>query len=389
MLNNLTFHEVANIFPMMGDDEFAALKSDIAENGLREPIWTWNGQIIDGRNRYRACQELNITPSTREWDGQGNPVSFVVSLNLKRRHLNETQRATVAAKLANMTRGGDKPSKQDKNFDSANLQNRNITQPEAAKLLNVSTRLVNTVKEIEREAPQLVEKLAQGAMTANEAMREIKQERKRAMLESLPDAPTANGFTLDSITVCDIANIDMPAESVDMIFTDPPYHDEYLDCYSKLAGLAEKVLKPGAYCMTYVGKMFLPEILDVMRAAGLEYVWTMSVYHAYSNAKISKHNILENWRPILVFKKSGKSAVREWVQDTEWSSRNKEFHDWQQDVESPRKYIAAYTLPNDIVLDPFVGGGTTPTICKELKRHYVCFDVNPDAVKISTKRVNG
>jgi hypothetical protein len=92
-------HEVARIFPPMSDPEFNDLKSDIAKNGLREPLWMYQGKVIDGRNRLSACTELGITPATREWNGEGTLLDFVVSLNLHRRHLNETQRAMVAARL--------------------------------------------------------------------------------------------------------------------------------------------------------------------------------------------------------------------------------------------------------------------------------------------------
>ena len=65
-------HEVCAIFPMMNPDEFAGLKADIKTNGQREPVWTHQGKIIDGRNRLKACQELGITPRYREWDGNGS-----------------------------------------------------------------------------------------------------------------------------------------------------------------------------------------------------------------------------------------------------------------------------------------------------------------------------
>lgn len=115
--------------------EFDALKADIAEHGLREPIWLHpDGSIIDGRNRHRACVELGITPDFEAWNGNGSLVAFVVSLNLHRRHLTESQRAMVAAKLANMPHGGA--------FRSANLQIEKTSQAQAADLLQVSPRSI-------------------------------------------------------------------------------------------------------------------------------------------------------------------------------------------------------------------------------------------------------
>ena len=80
------FHEVTTIFPPMEESEYMSLVADIQEHGLREPIWTYQGKIIDGRHRSRACQQLGIEPTYREWDGNGSLVAFVVSLNFERRH---------------------------------------------------------------------------------------------------------------------------------------------------------------------------------------------------------------------------------------------------------------------------------------------------------------
>ena len=94
------FHPVADIFPLMVGVEFEALKADIAANGLLEAIWRHpDGRILDGRNRYRACLALGIEPEYRIYSGSLDTaalVSFVVSLNLQRRHLDSGQRAFVA-----------------------------------------------------------------------------------------------------------------------------------------------------------------------------------------------------------------------------------------------------------------------------------------------------
>ena len=92
------------MFPLMSGGEFVALKVDIKTHGLREPIWMYQGAILDGRNRFRACQDVGVDARFQEYAGD-DPVAFVVSLNLKRRHLTESQRAMIAAELANMQKG--------------------------------------------------------------------------------------------------------------------------------------------------------------------------------------------------------------------------------------------------------------------------------------------
>jgi len=114
-------HEYANLFPMMSEAELQTLIDDMKANGYdtSSPIITYQGTILDGRNRYRAAAEASVIPSTIEYNGD-DPLAFVLRHNLHRRHLNETQRAGVAAKIANMERGGSGSNQFSK---SPNLEN--------------------------------------------------------------------------------------------------------------------------------------------------------------------------------------------------------------------------------------------------------------------------
>jgi ParB-like chromosome segregation protein Spo0J len=89
------FHHLANIFPLLKGAAFNDLVADIKTHGLREPICLYDGQILDGRNRYRACLKARIEPRFTTHKGK-DPLAFVVSLNLKRRHLNASQLSFVA-----------------------------------------------------------------------------------------------------------------------------------------------------------------------------------------------------------------------------------------------------------------------------------------------------
>jgi len=94
----MQFHEIANIFPIMNEQEFVELKADIQEQGLLEPIVTYEGKILDGRNRFMACNELGIEPEFVPYTGN-TPLHYVVSKNLKRRHLTAGQKAFVGAEI--------------------------------------------------------------------------------------------------------------------------------------------------------------------------------------------------------------------------------------------------------------------------------------------------
>jgi hypothetical protein len=98
------FHPLAKVFPLIEGAEFDELVADVKANGLNEVITTYEGMILDGRNRYRACIAAGIEPVTSPYIGN-DPVGYVISSNLRRRHLNESQRALVAARLATLKDG--------------------------------------------------------------------------------------------------------------------------------------------------------------------------------------------------------------------------------------------------------------------------------------------
>jgi ParB-like nuclease family protein len=101
--NNLSFHPLADIFPLMEGAEFDELVADIKANGLREPITAYENKVLDGRNRYRACLAAGIQPLVHGHHSGcaaiGDPTAYVISRNLHRRHLTAEQKREVIAKV--------------------------------------------------------------------------------------------------------------------------------------------------------------------------------------------------------------------------------------------------------------------------------------------------
>jgi ParB-like chromosome segregation protein Spo0J len=137
----LEFHPAANLFPFLEGAEFADLVADILEKGQLEPIVLLDRKILDGRNRYRACLEAKVKPRTIELENCEDPLAYVLSRNLQRRHLKESQRAMVGAKLANSDHGGDRRSTD----QAANLP-LEISQAKAAAMVHVGERLVRSAR---------------------------------------------------------------------------------------------------------------------------------------------------------------------------------------------------------------------------------------------------
>lgn len=96
---NEKVHPAANIFPMMSGQALQELVEDIRQHGQREPVVYWKQQLLDGRNRLEACKQLGIEPQTCELDDEVEPIAYVLSANLHRRHLDESQRSMAGAKV--------------------------------------------------------------------------------------------------------------------------------------------------------------------------------------------------------------------------------------------------------------------------------------------------
>lgn len=180
----MNIHEVANLFPLLEGEEYRQLVEDIRENGLREPITTWKGDIVDGRNRYRACQDAGVEPRYVKWDGKGSLVAFVLSKNLMRRHLTPSQRSMVAqnvlplleaeAKERQRKHGGTAPGK----TVSPRLgEVSGKATEQAAKLVGVSRGYVEDAKRIKAADPELAEQVLAGKVSLPQAKRAIQKER--------------------------------------------------------------------------------------------------------------------------------------------------------------------------------------------------------------------
>jgi hypothetical protein len=168
---DIPFHEVATIFPMMGDEEYNALVEDIKAHGLLEPVWIYQGKIIDGRNRYKACQEVGIEPQFREWNGYGSLIDFVVGLNLKRRHLTSSQKAMVALEIERYIAG---EARKQQGTRTDFLQIFAKSEPihaaqQASQLVGTNHTYVTDAKKIVAQAPELKEAVLNGTINIPEA----------------------------------------------------------------------------------------------------------------------------------------------------------------------------------------------------------------------------
>ena len=204
-----------------------------------------------------------------------------------------------------------------------------------------------------------------------------------------PVAERSEGATW-RIDHCDFRALEIEPGSVDAIVCDPPYGAEPM-LWSDLAEWAARVLKPGRLLIAYAGKLELP---DHMTRLGehLEYVWLGSTYLPGRHGRIRSRMVHDRWRPWLVFS-AGRYEARTWFDDAVTAEGRGEktasAHPWQQAPGPFVKLVAAATSPGELVLDPFVGSGTTGVAALELGRRFHGCDDDAASVSMATERMHG
>jgi hypothetical protein len=165
--NNQTMelHPLCTYFPRMSEDEFNALKDNLQHNGQTHPIYTLDGMILDGGNRYRALCELGIEPVMIEYTGS-NPTQFILSSNLLRRHLSQGQSAAIVSASQSWVKAQTAPQlRSTVQLDSAASR---------AKQSGVGQRTQQLADKLVKEASaELVKEVIDGTKSLNKALKEI------------------------------------------------------------------------------------------------------------------------------------------------------------------------------------------------------------------------
>lgn len=187
----MDLHEYAKLFPVATNEELREMADDIKQRGLINPIVLLEGKILDGRNRFMACNLANVEPEFTEYTGN-DPLHDVVSWNLHRRHLSTSQKAALAAEIEPMFAEAAKARQVatlKQNTVLANLPKREDdtihAREQAAAAVGVSGRVVGDAKAVKRESPELFERVKAGEITVHAAKQEIKSTKEDVRTDPL------------------------------------------------------------------------------------------------------------------------------------------------------------------------------------------------------------
>lgn len=404
------------VMPPLSSDEYAELKEDIRQRGVMVPIeYDENGNVLDGHHRLQICAELGITdfPKViRAGLTEEQKRTHARKLNMARRQLNREQIAEITKQQI---------------LETPNLSDRQIAKDlgglvsnptvskyrkeleESGQVLNFNTSTGADGKEYPRQVerkpvsvfnptpreeravktPEVVERMAEtgkSALTASrEVNREAKAERKAFVL---PDAMPPEMCRLHCADIRDGLKKMIPDGSVDFVITDPPYPKEYIPLYYDLSVVAYRVLKPGGSLIVMCGQSYLPEVIRNLGAV-LNYHWCMAyITPGGQSPQLFHKKVNTFWKPVLWFTKGDYSG--DYIGDVLKSPPNdndKRFHEWGQSLGGMKDIVERFTNPGDVILDPFLGGGTTGVAAVTTGRRFIGVDIEQENIKVSEKRI--
>jgi len=247
-MSDYEFHPLANIFPLIDGQAYQDLMADILKHGVREPVWIYDGQILDGRNRYRAAKAMGVECGFRQYDGD-EPVALIASLNRHRRHETQQQQAMSGARLADalsveslarqqagtLAPIGAKGKSAEKAAETVGVPIRTIERAQAI-LKTGSDELISTV---ERGAVS-VSAAADVATLPKEQQREIVARGEREILQAakIIRAAKADERRTERIEkIVEISRGNAPLGQVSdkyaVIYADPPWRYEHSETESR------------------------------------------------------------------------------------------------------------------------------------------------------------
>lgn len=402
---------IYQVMPNLSAEEYAELKADIQLRGVMVPIeFDEKGNVLDGHHRLQICGELGISdyPKViRAGMTEQEKYTHARKLNMARRHLTQEQkRRLIREQLKETPESSDRQiakalgvsdktvGSQRKELESCaeiphvvkSVDTLGREQPRERKPVSVFNPTAREAKSLQN--PKVVERIAETnakpLTAAKQIQREHKAEKKAFSLEKkIPDG-------MCKLICADIKGGLNSIEngSIDYIITDPPYPQEYIPLCSDLSKVAARVLKPGGSLIVMIGQSYLPEVIQRL-SEHMTYHWCMAYLTPGGQSPQLFHKRVNTfWKPVLWFKKGDYNG--DYIGDVLKSPTNdndKRFHEWGQSLGGMRDIIERFTNPNDLILDPFLGGGTTGVAAVTMGRRFIGADVDLQNVAKSDQRI--
>ncbi len=426
--------EYSCLIPALSNSDTEVLRLSIKENRQYVPIdVNQDGVILDGHHRYRACQELGIKPAimVRVFENRILEKKFIIEVNSNRRHLTAFQRIEMQCKLESIEselardrmsdagkigaekrwkeRGDDEPEGSVNNEDRVIQKNTtpsSVPKPErtikgkargrvidiAAQKAHVSPMTYYKGREIIKQDPsqKILDKLRRDELRIDKVFKQLENQQK--IQDLLSSGTNSNVQLPDRIKLIEGDFVKkcraIPINSIDLIYTDPPYQMDFLPIYDELAKVAVILLKDGGSLVTYCAQDLKYQVIQFMKSRGLTHWWEIAIIHTGSSARMFSKKVIVTWKPLLWFVKGTKPKTFEFIKDSvESQPPDKTLHPWAQSTLEAEHVISKLTIQNDVVLDCMMGTGTTAIAAIKLKRRFVGIEKDPKVLQIAKVQI--
>jgi ParB/RepB/Spo0J family partition protein len=249
--------------------------------------------------------------------------------------------------------------------------------------------------ELRPSIPQVVggwiEWLRENACGKSWSLREVRRQRDNVedVMAAFEDSLKEKSEPTFVVHACDFRQATVADGSIDIIITDPPYPQEFVPLYEELAVFANRVLKPGGSCIVMIGQSYLPDIVAGM-AKHLNYHWTCGYITPGGQAvQLWDRKVNTFWKPLLWFTKGKYEG--DWIGDvckSEPNDNDKHHHHWGQSESGMADIVDRFTDRGSVVLDPFLGGGTTGVVCVAKQRAFVGIEIDKEVAEKASKRIS-
>jgi len=256
-----------------------------------------------------------------------------------------------------------------------------------AKEHQISTRKIRDIAALAKTDPDIVNRIANAEISLREAREfTLEKVRQSKIQQSLKTHVRGEGIHTGHMR--QLFRI-LDDDSVSLFITDPPWERKARPLYTELGKLAQQKLKPGGFCLVLCGQLYLDEIIARL-SESLDWYWLSAVVFSSGSHKIWTRKFTNEFRPFLIFAKrpAPPNAKHGWLSDLVHStSPDKSHHKHGQDAGRFQYYIDRLTIPGELVVDPFVGGGTTAEISAKTGRRFVGTEINAGIAAAARARV--
>ena len=384
-------NKIHKILGPLSQDDSERLKKSIEKDGVIVPviIHKKTGKIIDGRHRARFAEDY---PKQEIDCNEKEAAKRMVTLNLARRHISPERKKELIKLLrkAGFT--------QEEVGEMVGLTQRRIGQVENVNNRNISITYIPDLRiKIEKNDREEIEKRLDGKETQEQIAADygisrprIAQIKKQAKEKKKKDvAIKTRTKDIDSrILIGDFweKRDEIKNDSIDLIFTDPPYNQEMIKRFSDIAQFAADKLTEGGSLLFYAGHLQVVEATKIF-SEKLRFWWIICCLHSGKKGLMKEYGIRVCWKPIFWFVKKTRGDKSSIVQDVVSGGEEKDYHECQQAEKEALYWIEKLCPKNGIVCDPFLGSGTTAVAAIKLNRKWIGIEEDKETAKSADKRI--